>query len=90
MPLKPLISIACLLAAAGAYAAEAPAELEPVLVTAALRPLPASERAGGVTVLAGADLRDSAVVHLEELLPRLPPLVVPLPWGGPWDLSCRS
>ena len=78
MPLKPLTTLACLLAAAGASAAEAPAKLEPVVVTAALRPLPASERAGGVTVLAGADLRDSAVVHLEELLPRLPSLS----WAG--------
>ena len=78
MPLKPLTFIACLLAAAGAPAAEAPVKLEPVVVTAALRPLPASERAGGVTVLAGTDLRDSAVVHLEELLPQVPSLS----WAG--------
>ena len=78
MPLKPLTTIACLLAAAGASAAETPAKLEPVVVTAALRPLPASELAGGVTVLAGADLRDAAVVHLEELLPQLPSLS----WAG--------
>jgi iron complex outermembrane receptor protein len=78
VPLKPLTIVACLLAAAGASAAEAPAKLEPVVVTAALRPLPASELAGGVTVLAGADLRDSAVVHLEELLPQLPSLS----WAG--------
>jgi iron complex outermembrane receptor protein len=78
VPLKPLTIVACLLAAAGASAAEAPVKLEPVVVTATLRPLPASELAGGVTVLAGADLRDSAVVHLEELLPQLPSLS----WAG--------
>jgi outer membrane receptor protein involved in Fe transport len=75
--LKPLAIIPTILAAAGASAAE-PARLEPVVVTAALRPSPASERAGSVTVLAGADLRDSAVVHLEELLPQVPSLS----WAG--------
>jgi iron complex outermembrane receptor protein len=76
--LKPLAIIPCVLAATGASAAESPAKLEPVVVTAALRPSPASELAGSVTVLAGADLRDSAVVHLEELLPQVPSLS----WAG--------
>ncbi|HEU4517181.1 MAG TPA: TonB-dependent receptor [Steroidobacteraceae bacterium] len=78
MSLKPPAFVACLLAAAAVSAVEAPVKLEPVVVTAALRPLPASERPGGVTVLAGADLRESAVVHLEELLPQLPSLS----WAG--------
>ena len=78
MPLKPLPFIACLLACAAASAAEPQAELEPVLVTATLRPVPVSERAGGVTVLGAGDVREAAVVHLEELLPQVPSLS----WAG--------
>ena len=47
-------------------------------MTADLRPVPASARPGGVSVLAGDDVRDAAVVHLEELLPQLPSLS----WAG--------
>ena len=78
MSLKPLPLIACLLASAAASATEPPAKLEPVLVTAALRPVPVSERAGGVTVLGIRDVREAAVVHLEELLPQ----VASLSWAG--------
>ena len=55
-----------------------PPALEEVVVTAGLRPVPASARPGGVSVLAGDDVRDAAVVHLEELLPQLPSLS----WAG--------
>jgi outer membrane receptor protein involved in Fe transport len=67
-----------LLAAATAMAQTSPPKLEPVVVTAALRPAPAGERPGGVTVLAGEDVREAAIVHLEELLPQLPSLS----WAG--------
>ncbi|MGH8250645.1 MAG: TonB-dependent receptor [Steroidobacteraceae bacterium] len=67
-----LASIALLLAA------EPSTELEEVVVTAGLRPLPATGHAGGVTVIAGRDAKDSAVVHLEELLPQVPSLS----WAG--------
>ncbi|HJQ74555.1 MAG TPA: TonB-dependent receptor [Gaiellaceae bacterium] len=53
-------------------------KLEPVVVTAALRPGPAAARPGGVTVLEGADVREASVVHLEELLPQVPSLS----WAG--------
>jgi iron complex outermembrane receptor protein len=76
--LKPLPLIACLVAGANASATEPPAKLEPVLVTATLRPVPVSERAGGVTVLGIRNVREAAVVHLEELLPQ----VASLSWAG--------
>jgi outer membrane receptor protein involved in Fe transport len=77
---QPPILIALLLAGpAGASAAEPPAAtLEPVLVTATLMPTPAAARPGGVTVLGAEDVREAAVVHLEELLPQLPSLS----WAG--------
>jgi len=77
---QPLILIASLLAGtAAASAAQPPATtLEPVLVTATLRPMPAAARPGGVTVLDAEDVREAAVVHLEELLPQLPSLS----WAG--------
>jgi iron complex outermembrane receptor protein len=80
MPHGSIASIALLTAAAWSFAAGAvpPAELEEVVVTAGLRPLPASEHAGGVTVIAGGDAKDAAVVHLEELLPQIPSLS----WAG--------
>ena len=53
-------------------------QLEEIVVTADLRPGPASQRPGGVSVIAGAGIRDAAVVHLEELLPQLPSLS----WAG--------
>ncbi len=40
--------------------------------------MPAAGRPGGVSVLAGDDVREAAVVHLEELLPQLPSLS----WAG--------
>ncbi len=61
-----------------AAGAEPPPALEEVVVTAGLRPVPAAARPGGVSVLAGDDVRDAAVVHLEELLPQLPSLS----WAG--------
>ncbi len=80
MNVQPLSLIAWLLAgAAAASAAEPPAAaLEPVVVTATLRPAPAASRPGGVTVLGAEDVRDASVVHLEELLPQLPSLS----WAG--------
>jgi iron complex outermembrane recepter protein len=76
--LKPLPFIASLLAGATASATEPPAKLEPVLVTAALRPVPVSDRAGAATVLGIRAVREAAVVHLEELLPQ----VASLSWAG--------
>jgi outer membrane receptor protein involved in Fe transport len=64
--------------AAFAAPAETPAKLEPVVVTAGLRPLPADRRPGGVSVLGADDVREASVVHLEELLPQLPSLS----WAG--------
>src|SRR5687768_1450429 len=66
------------MASAAASAMQPQVELEPVLVTATLRPVPVSERAGGVTVLREGDVRAAAVVHLEELLPQVPSLS----WAG--------
>ena len=40
--------------------------------------MPAAGRPGGVSVLAGDDVREAAIVHLEELLPQLPSLS----WAG--------
>ena len=76
----PLLPIFASLAAPALAAApaDAPARLEPVVVTAALRPLPADRRPGGVSVLAREDVREASVVHLEELLPQLPSLS----WAG--------
>jgi outer membrane receptor protein involved in Fe transport len=72
--------IPCLAAVASpcAGAAETPTKLEPIVVTAMLRPVPVSETSGAVTILAGDDVRDAAVVHLEELLPKIPSLS----WAG--------
>ena len=67
-----------LAAATPSQAATPPVELEEVVVTADLRPLPASRRPGGATILAETAIRDGAVVHLEELLPRIPSLS----WAG--------
>ncbi len=74
----PLTFVACLAAGAAASAAGPQAELEPVVVTAGLRPVPVSARAGGVTVIGAEDVRESAVVHIEELLPQVPSLS----WAG--------
>jgi len=80
VPTRPLQLILCLALAAWPFAcgAEAPPELEEVIVTAGLRPVPASTRPGGVSVIAGGDVLESAVVHLEELLPQLPSMS----WAG--------
>ncbi len=69
---------AALLLPAVAAASAQPVKLEPVIVTAALRPSPAATRPGGVSVLGGEALREASVVHLEELLPQLPSLS----WAG--------
>ena len=61
-----------------AQAETPPVALEEVIVTADLRPLPSSRRPGGATVIAETDIRDGAVVHLEELLPQVPSLS----WAG--------
>ncbi len=67
-----------LLAGAPAQAELPPTPLEEVVVTADLRPLPSSRRAGGATVITETGIRDGAVVHLEELLPQVPSLS----WAG--------
>jgi outer membrane receptor protein involved in Fe transport len=67
-----------LMAWPSAAGAQSPPELEEVVVTADLRPGPASQRPGGLSVIAGTGIRDAAVVHLEELLPQLPSLS----WAG--------
>jgi len=73
------MTLLLLAGAAAASSAEPPSPtLEPVVVTATLRPAPAASRPGGVTVLGAEDVRDAAVVHLEELLPQLPSLS----WAG--------
>ncbi len=77
MKLNPL-SLVMLLLAAAAAPAQQPARLEPVVVTATLRPGPVDRRPGGVTVLAGDAVHEAGVVHLEELLPQLPSLS----WAG--------
>ena len=64
--------------AVAATPAATPARLEPVVVTATFREVAANERAGGMSVLAGSDIRDAAVLHLEELLPQVPSLS----WAG--------
>ncbi len=61
-----------------AHAGTPPVRLEEVVVTSVLRPVPVARHPGSVSVIAGQDLRDSAVVHLEELLPQLPSLS----WAG--------
>jgi iron complex outermembrane receptor protein len=75
---KPLTFVALLLAGAASAAEPPVAKLEPVVVTATLRPMPAAARPGGFTVLDADDVREAAVVHLEELLPQLPSLS----WAG--------
>src|SRR5512134_104166 len=76
MKIQPLPFIALLLGATAS--AQQPAKLEPVVVTATLRPVPAAVRPGGVTVLGAEDVSEASVVHLEELLPQLPSLS----WAG--------
>ena len=78
MSTKPLTIVALLLAGAASAAEPPVAKLEPVVVTATLRPMPAAARPGGFTVLDADDVREASVVHLEELLPQLPSLS----WAG--------
>jgi len=80
MPIQPKRNLFLAVACAVVHSAGAgePSELDEVVVTATLRPLPARELPAGVSVLAGRDISDAAVVHLEELLPQLPSLS----WAG--------
>jgi outer membrane receptor protein involved in Fe transport len=80
MPTRPILAFLplVLMAWPSAAGAQSPPELGEVVVTADLRPGPANQRPGGVSVIAGAGIRDAAVVHLEELLPQLPSLS----WAG--------
>jgi outer membrane receptor protein involved in Fe transport len=73
-----LLPLIVLLGAAAAAAAQPPEPLEPVVVTATLRPASAERRPGGVSVLAGDAVNEAGVVHLEELLPQVPSLS----WAG--------
>lgn len=58
--------------------AQRPAELEEVVVSAGLRPVPAQQLPASVSVIGGDDVLNGAVQHLEELLPQLPSLS----WAG--------
>ena len=79
MSIKPLPLLAfAFVSAALAAPPESTSRLDVVVVTATLRPVPAIDRPGGVTVLAGDAVREAGVVHLEELLPQLPSLS----WAG--------
>ncbi len=79
MPIRTSLLIGCFLAAAAAAAPPgSPARLEAVVVTATLRPVAEMTAPGGVTVLSGGNVKDAAVVHLEELLPQVPSLS----WAG--------
>ncbi|HEU0225285.1 MAG TPA: TonB-dependent receptor [Steroidobacteraceae bacterium] len=75
-----VIPCASLLVAFGPWsaAAQQPAPLEEIVVTAGLRTVPAGHRPGGASVIARDTVEDAAVVHLEELLP----LVPSLSWAG--------
>jgi iron complex outermembrane recepter protein len=68
------------LATAAAAAATDPAsnQLQEIIVTATLRPMPAEELPGSVSVLSNATLRDAGQQHLEDVLA----LVPNLNWAG--------
>ena len=70
--------LAALVLPAGAPAHGAEGDLGEVLVTAALRPLPASAVAASVTVLDATTLQDAGRQHLEDVLA----LVPNLNWAG--------
>ena len=53
-------------------------ELDEIIVTAALRPVPAAELPGSVSVLSGTTLRDAGQQHFEDVLA----LVPNLNWAG--------
>jgi iron complex outermembrane receptor protein len=72
VPLKLLPFFFLLPAVAATAGVAPPAPLEPVIVTATLRPGPADARPGAVSVLGSDTIREAGVVHLEELLPLLP------------------
>jgi len=72
-PLSIFLLLPCVAVTAGVAS-----PLEPVIVTATLRPGPADARPGGVSVLGSDTVREAGVVHLEELLPLLPSLS----WAG--------
>ena len=78
MTIRRVLALLPILLTAGHAAADAPPRLEEVVVTADFHPVPAGRRPGGATVIAAADIEDSAVVHLEELLPQVPSLS----WAG--------
>ena len=58
--------------------AEPPTPLAEVVVTASLRRTAAKDLPASVSVIAGDDVRNGAVQHLEELLPQIPSLS----WAG--------
>ncbi|MGB5132149.1 MAG: TonB-dependent receptor, partial [Steroidobacteraceae bacterium] len=58
--------------------AESPTPLAEVVVTASLRTMAAKDLPASVSVIAGDDVRNGAVAHLEELLPQIPSLS----WAG--------
>ncbi len=58
--------------------AEPPTPLTEVVVTAGLRSTPARKLPASVSIIAGDDVANAAVQHLEELLPQIPSLS----WAG--------
>ncbi len=79
MSIKPLSLLVLLFGSAeAATPPDSPTRLEAVVVTATLRPVPLDRQPGGATVLAGDDIREAGVLHLEELLPSVPSLS----WAG--------
>jgi outer membrane receptor protein involved in Fe transport len=63
---------------AGATDGAGDPQLEEIIVTAALRPVPISELPGSATVLTGTTLRDAGQQHIEDVLA----LVPNLNWAG--------
>src|ERR1700733_3755547 len=65
-------------APAAAAGSSSDAQLDEIVVTASLRPVPLSEMPGSVSVLGDATLRDAGQQHLEDVLA----LVPNLNWAG--------
>jgi iron complex outermembrane receptor protein len=76
----PGILFATLAAASPAVASDntSDSQLDEIIVTAALRPVPLAELPGSVSVLSGTTLRDAGQQHLEDVLA----LVPNLNWAG--------
>jgi iron complex outermembrane receptor protein len=73
-----LLATLAIAAAAAAADSSANPQLDEIVVTASLRPVPLSEMPGSVSVLTDATLRDAGQQHLEDVLA----LVPNLNWAG--------